>query len=159
MSTPISEKLVNYLSEIKLQSSKVMVDGYFHVNTVIDAFTKGEKSGSEKVLEDLKEQFMRASTQMFLYGGDFMRDMEKINFNLSGFYVNPFGFKFMVTTPLENTYNEEFIDTFYSLGETYEQKFKKEFGINMRILFIQDQNLNEDALRIDGFIKVANGEA
>ena len=159
MTTPISEKLVNYLSEIKIQSSKVMIDGYFHVNTVIDAFTEGEKSGSEKVLENLKEQFMRASTQMFLYGGDFMRDMEKKNFDLSGFYVNPFGFKFMVTTSTENTCNEDFIDTFYSIGENYEQKFKKEFGINMRILFIQDQNLNEDVLRIDGFIKVANGEA
>lgn len=159
MTTTPSEKLVNYLSEIKIQSSKVMIDGYFHVNTVIDAFTKGEKSGSEKVLEDLKEQFMRASTQMFLYGGDLMRDMEKKNFDLSGFYVNPFEFKFMVTTPVENTYNEDFIDTFYSIAETYEDKFKKEFGMDMRILFIQDQHLNEDVLKIDGFIKVANGEA
>ena len=31
--------------------------------------------------------------------------------------------------------------------------------MDMRILFIQDQHLNEDVLKIDGFIKVANGEA
>lgn len=158
MTTSNSDKLMNYLSEIKSQASNVMIDGYFHVNTVIDAFTKGEKSGAEQVLEELKEQFMRASTQMFLYGSDFMKEMEKKGFSLSGFYVNPFGFKFMITTSIENTCDEEFIDAFYETSANYEIKFKKEFGINMRLQFIQDQNLNEDVLRIDGFIKPANGE-
>lgn len=159
MTTSNSDKLMSYLSEIKNQASNVMIDGYFPVNAVIDAFTKGEKSGAEQVLEELKEQFMRASTQMFLYGNDFIKEMEKKGFSFSGFYVNPFGFKFMVTTSIENTCDENFIDVFYETSGNYECKFKSEFGINMRIQFIQDQNLNEDVLRIDGFIKPANGEA
>lgn len=159
MTTTSSEKLIKYLSEIKSQASKVMMDGYFPVNVVIDAFTKGEERGSEKVLDDLKEQFMRASTQMFLYGGDVLRDMQKHNLQNTGFYVNPFAFKFMITTAEANTYNEDFIDKFYSIVEIYEDKFKAEFDLDMRVSFIADDNLDEDSLLVDGFLKVANGEA
>jgi len=158
MSFTVSKKLKNYLTEIETQSSKVMLDGYFPVNAVIDAFTRGEESGSEKVMEGLKDRFVRASTQMFLYGGDIIKDLESKGYAISGFYVNPFSFKFMITTSLENTYNEVFIDEFYSITGAIEKKFKDEFKIGMRILFIPDVNLNEDELQIDGFLKVSNGD-
>lgn len=158
MSLTVSKKLKNYLNEIENQSSKVMVDGYFPANVVIDAFTRGEESGSEKVIEGLRERFVRASTQMFLYGADAIKILETKGYTVSGFYINPFAFKFMITTSVENTYNEEFIDDFYSVSGEFENKFKEEFNICMRILFIQDQGLNEQELQIDGFLKVSNGD-
>jgi len=158
MSTTISKNLRKYLSEIESKSSKVMLDGYFPVNAVIEAYEKGEKSGSEKVWEELKDKFVRASTQMFLYGGDVIKLLEEKNYEVSGFLVNPFAFKFMITTKLENTYNEDFIDDFYKISGEFEAKFKSEFSHTMRIMFIQDKDLNLDELQIDGFLKVSNGE-
>lgn len=158
MSATISKSLTKYLSQIETQSSKVRLDGYFPVNTVIEAYEKGEKSGTEKVWEELKNKFVRASTQMFLYGGDVIKLLEEKKYEVSGFLVNPFSFKFMITTKVENTYNEEFIDDFYKIAGEFETKFKSEFSQSMRIMFIQDQNLNLDELQIDGFLKVSNGD-
>lgn len=158
MSTTISRNLQKYLSQIETQSSKVRLDGYFPVNAVIEAYEKGEKSGTEKVWEELKDNFVRASTQMFLYGGDVIKRLEEKKYEVSGFLVNPFSFKFMITTKVENTYNEDFIDDFYTIADEFETKFKTEFSQSMRIMFIQDQNLNYDELQIDGFLKVSNGD-
>ncbi|MCT4151376.1 hypothetical protein HZP59_09035 [Elizabethkingia anophelis] len=154
MSTAISKNLQNYLQKIESSSSKVPVDGYFHIDHVIDAFSKGEQCGAEKALEKFKETFVRASTQMFLYGNDFIDDLVEKGYHISDYYVNPFDFKFMVTTPVENTYNEDFIYDFYKTSYIYEEKFKSEFNISMRILFIQDVELNESELKINGFINL-----
>ncbi|QCO45769.1 MULTISPECIES: hypothetical protein [Elizabethkingia] len=154
MSTTISKNLQNYLKKIESQSSKVPVDGYFHIDHVIDAFSKGEQYGVEKALEEFKENFVRATTQMFLYGNDFIKNLTEKGYSVSDYYINPFDFKFMVTTPVENTFNEDFIYAFYETSCFYEEKFKSEFNISMRILFIQDVELNESELKINGFINL-----
>lgn len=156
MSSVITKNLTTYLQQIEDQSRNVMIDGYFHVNHVIEAYNKGEESGSKKALEDLKDQFMRASTQMFLYGLDVMKGLEKNGFKTSQFYVNPFAFKFMITTPLENTFNEDFIESFFHLSNEIQNKFKDEFGMGMQLYFIQDSDINESELKTDGFLKVEN---
>lgn len=157
MSNVITKDLKSYLQKIEDKSTNVKLDGYFHVNYVIDAFTKGEESGSKKVLSDLKSRFTRASTQMFLYGMDLMSDLEKNGFSITGYFVNPFAFKFMVTTNVENTYNEDFIMSFYKFSNPLQEKFKNEFKLDVQFYFIQDENLNEDELKMDGFISIVNG--
>ena len=80
MSSVISKDLQNYLKTIETESKDVLIDGYFHVDYVIDAFKKGEENGGQKALENLKNKFTRASTQMFLYGIDLIRRLEEFNF-------------------------------------------------------------------------------
>ncbi|WP_348822663.1 hypothetical protein [Flavobacterium aestuarii] len=156
MSSVITKNLKTYLQQIEDQSQNVIMDGYFHVNHVIDAFNKGEEIGNKKAFEEIKDKLMRSSTQMFLYGLDVMKGLENAGFKTSQFFVNPFAFKFMLTTPLENTYNEEFIDKFFQLSNEIQNKFKQEFGIVMQLYFIQDSDINENELKTDGFLKVEN---
>lgn len=96
MSIVISKDLQNYLKTIETESKDVLIDGYFHVDYVIDAFKKGEENGGQKALEDLKNKFTRASTQMFLYGIDLISRLEEEGFTSEDFYVNPFAFKFQL---------------------------------------------------------------
>ena len=106
MSGAVSKDLQNYLKTIEEESKDSIRDGYFHVDYVIDAFQKGEENGKEKALENLKNKFTRASTQMFLYGIDLIRKLEEEGFNTKDFFVNPFAFKLLIVTQLENTFNE-----------------------------------------------------
>jgi hypothetical protein len=156
MSGAISKDLQNYLKTIEEESRDSLREGYFHVDYVIDAFQKGEENGKEKALENLKNKFTRASTQMFLYGIDLIRRLEEAGFNTNDFFVNPFAFKFLIITDLENTYNEDFISKFYQISFELEKKFTNEFGINAQYFFVQNENLNSNELKIDGFIKISN---
>lgn len=156
MSSVISKDLQNYLKTIETESKDVLIDGYFHVDYVIDAFKKGEENGGQKALEDLKNKFTRASTQMFLYGIDLIRRLEEKGFTTEAFYVNPFAFKFLVVTNLENTFNETFIEKFFEISFELQNKFKGEFGINAQYFFIQSDDLNTSELKVDGFLKVSN---
>lgn len=58
MPSVISKDLQNYLQTIEAESKDVLLDGYFHVNHVIDAFKKGEEKGGEKALAHLKNIFI-----------------------------------------------------------------------------------------------------
>ena len=156
MSSVISKDLQNYLKTIETESKAVLIDGYFHVDYVIDAFKKGEENGGQKALEDLKNKFTRASTQMFLYGVDLIRRLEEESFISDDFYVNPFAFKFLIVTNLENTFNEKFIEKFFQVSFELQNKFKEEFGINAQYFFVQSDKLNTTELKVDGFIKVSN---
>lgn len=156
MSSVISKDLQNYLKTIEAESKDVLIDGYFHVDYVIDAFKKGEENGGQKALEDLKNKFTRASTQMFLYGIDLIRRLEEESFISEDFYVNPFAFKFLVVTNLENTFDEKFIEKFFQVSFELQNKFKEEFGINVQYFFVQSDKLNTSELKVDGFIKVSN---
>jgi hypothetical protein len=156
MSSVISKDLQNYLKTIETESKDVLIDGYFHVDYVIDAFKKGEENGGQKALEDLKNKFTRASTQMFLYGIDLIRRLEEKGFITETFYVNPFAFKFLVVTNLENTFNETFIEKFFEFSFELQNKFKEEFGTNAQYFFVQNDNLNTSELKADGFLKVSN---
>jgi len=156
MSSVISKDLQNYLKTIEAESKDVLIDGYFHVDYVIDAFKKGEENGGQKALEDLKNKFTRASTQMFLYGIDLIRRLEEESFISEDFYVNPFAFKFLVVTNLENTFDEKFIEKFFQVSFELQNKFKEEFGINAQYFFVQSDKLNTSELKVDGFIKVSN---
>ena len=156
MSSVISKDLQNYLKTIETEAKNVLIDGYFHVDYVIDAFKQGEENGGQKALEDLKNKFTRASTQMFLYGIDLIRRLEEKGFITESFYVNPFAFKFLVVTNLENTFNESFVEKFFEVSFELQNKFKSEFGINAQYFFVQNDNLNMSELKVDGFLKVSN---
>lgn len=155
----LSKTLQKFLSEIENQSSKEILKGYYPADAVIDAFTKGEESGAKKAFDDFKDQYVSKVTQIILDGTNLMRDLMKKGHEISGFYLNPSQLCFMITTPIENTYNEAFIDDFYALAQKYEQDFFEQYQSFMRLKFIQDSGLNTEALRIDGFITVANGAA
>ena len=156
MSSVISKDLQNYLKTIEIESKDVLSDGYFHVDYVIDAFKKGEENGGQKALEGLKNKFTRASTQMFLYGMDLIRRLEEKGFATEDFFVNPFSFKFLVITKVENTFDENYIEKFFETSFDLQNKFKVEFGINAQYYFVQNDNLNASELKSDGFLKVSN---
>lgn len=156
MSSVISKDLQNYLKTIETESNDVLTDGYFHVDYVIDAFKKGEQNGGQKALEDLKNKFTRASTQMFLYGVDLIRRLEEHGYTSEDFYVNPFAFKFMVISKTTHTFDENFIEKFFEISFELQNKFKEEFGINAQYFFVQNENLNTSELKIDGFLKVSD---
>ena len=156
MST-ISPNLEKYINDISDKSSKVQLDGYYHVDAVIDAFNKGEENGRESVIERLREKLIRDSTKMFLYCTDVYSKLTKNGFDLKGFYINPFGFKFIVVTTSSNTINEDFISAFYELVFEAENKFSTDTNAGMHISFISEDNLNEHELNIDGYFKMSNG--
>lgn len=49
MSSVISKDLQNYLKTIETESKEVLIDGYFHVDYVIDAFQKEKKMEVKKL--------------------------------------------------------------------------------------------------------------
>lgn len=156
MTAELSTKLQKYLTEIDSQSSKVRLDGYYPANAVIDAFSKGEDSGAAKATEDFKDGFIRATMQMFLYGTDVVKILEEKQFPISGAFINPFRFKVLLATEQKNTWDDNFIELFYDQAFIYEDKFCSEFGKRMHISFIQDNDLNEDELKSDGYIWANN---
>lgn len=149
-----SNDLKNYLQFIENKSINVLKEGYYHVDQVIDAFQKGEEIGNQKALEKLNNQFIRTTTQMFLYGLDLIRLLEEKGYSTTDFYVNPYTYKFIVVTELANTFDEEYIDSFFSIAFSKQQKFKDEFGVDAQYLFVENEGINIEELQTDGFIKV-----
>lgn len=150
----MNQNLQTYLKEIEDKSSRVMKEGFYPVNVVIDAFAKGEEYGLEKFRDEIESSFIRKATQMFLYGTDAYRDLVKKGYSILGAFVNPFDFKFVIITEQENTYNETFIEDFYGITAGYETKFQTEFSQMMRILFLHNNGLDEETLISEGFIKL-----
>lgn len=159
MHTGISLDLQQYLAKIEDQSINKKMEGYFPIDIVIDAFEKGEESGAEKVMRELKESFVRKTSQLFLYSVNMSMKLMKKGYDISAFYINPFRFKVILATPVENTYNEDFINDFYDLSYAYTERFREDFDSSMEMMFIRNTNINEEALEVDGFMKVNNGEA
>lgn len=157
MSGTISKELQSYLKTIESESRDAIIEGYFHVDYVIDAFKKGEKHGGQKALDNLRYKFTRASTQMFLYGIDLIQKLSESGFKTENFFVNPFSFKFLVVTALENTYSEDFIDLFFETATELEERFMQEFDIQAHYLFVQDEGLNSSEILADGFIQTTHG--
>ncbi|GAA5092630.1 hypothetical protein GCM10023210_21840 [Chryseobacterium ginsengisoli] len=155
MSQAISTDLLKYISDIEEKSSKVPLDGYYHIDDVIEAFNRGEKNGRDEVVEHIRQKLLRDSTQMFLYSTKFVNDIRKDGYEVGGAYVDPFRFKFIVVTLPENTVNEDFINKFYNNVFKIEKKFKEETNSNMHISFISNNNINEDELFIDGYLKIS----
>lgn len=155
----INPNLQQYLATIGEQSINEKLEGYFSVDVVIDAFTKGEEMGREKALQSFREAFVRKSTQVFLYGVNLGEGLEKKGYKISGFYINPFSFKVIIATDVENTYSEDFVRDFYALSYDYQERFKRDFDSSMDMMFIRDRGVDEKALEIDGFVKVNNGKA
>lgn len=155
----LNQDLQQFLAKIETQAINKKLEGYFPIDTVINAFVKGEETGAEKVIQDLKEDFVRKSSQLFLYGIGLSNGLMKKGYEVSAFYINPFRFKVIIATPLKNTHNEDFIDTFYELSYAYQDRFMLDFDSSIEMMFIRNEDINEKALEVDGFMKVINGEA
>ncbi|AJH16406.1 hypothetical protein [Myroides profundi] len=149
-----SKDLQNYLQFIETKSIDSLKEGYFHVDHVIDAFQKGEEMGSQKTLEKLKDKFVRTTTQMFLYGLDLIHLLEEKGYKTVDFYVNPYTYKFIVVTELENTFNEGYINTFFTIAYDKQKRFKDDFGTEAHYLFVENEGLNTEELKADGFINI-----
>lgn len=157
--TTLSKTLQKVFTEIEDQYSKDLLKGYYPADAVIHAFTKGEEIGAQKSIADFKDQQINQILRVILDGLNLTRDMEEKGHKVSGFYINPAQLCYMITTPVENTYNEDFIDEFYTLSQKYEDAFFEQYKTYMRLKFIQDSGLDEDMLRADGFLNLSNGAA
>lgn len=156
MSNVISKNLRSYLDQIDQHASAEKIEKYFHINHVIDAYNKGEEDGKKNTYENIFDKFTRASTQIFFYGQDVITTLGSNGFNVSDVYVNPFQFKLLLTTNIENTFNEDFISCFYSKTHELETKFRDDFNFCAVFMFMQNENINEDELKADKYFKISS---
>lgn len=154
MTTESQLKIEEYLQTVKDQISLVELDGYLPANAIIDAFNKGEKHGEAKVLNKLKDEFINNITQHFLYSLNIYNGLCEKNFEIFSIYISPVSRDTIYVTTIENTVNDNFIDYFYELVFDFESRFLKDNKSHLQFSFIGNENIDEEQLACDHYIKV-----
>lgn len=154
MSTESQLKIEEYLQTVKDQISLVELDGYLPANVIIDAFSKGEEHGEAKVLRKLKDEFINNITQHFLYSLNIYNSLCEKKFEIDSIYISPVSRDTIYVTSVQNTVDDDFIDSFYDLVFDFESRFLKDNKSHLQFSFIGNENIDDDQLACDQYIKV-----
>lgn len=159
MSTASRIKIEEFLDSVRDQIKHEKLDGYLPVNTIIDAFTKGEKHGEEKVFEFINNNITNQLAQHFLYTESIFKSLIDKKYGIDTFYISGVNRKTIFLTSEENTTNDEFINFFYTLAFDFEGRFFKDYQSSIHFSFIADSNIDENELECDNFIKFSLNNA
>lgn len=152
----------DYLLEHSIEAKKTKVNElYYHINVVIDAYTKGyndgEKSAKKEITDLLinkaKERFIEKANQVYLSTKSLVEIFSKNNFNVEKIYLNVFHHspKVILSVEDELLLDDIFVEFAYSKIHEIQCSFHTLFESTLDISLISPTDLEEGLLRQDGF--------
>lgn len=160
--TPSNSDLFHkYLDTCKGEVKSKSSEGYYHVNVVAEAYTRGfsdgKQSGQSEFMELLIskeiEKFTQKANQIYILSKNVISLLLENKFEVSGLYINlsPNRPSVIISVANEFLNDDNFVEIAYS--KVYENKkiFTKLFNEPLDIGFISSDNLDEDLLKEDGF--------
>lgn len=159
--TSNSDLFYKYLDTCKGEVKSRSTEGYYHVNVVAEAYSKGfsdgKKSGKSEYLKLIVsneiEKFTQKANQIYILSKNIISFLKERKFDVSGLYINLSPSRPSVIISVTNEFlNEDaFVESAYS--KVYENKniFTKLFNEPLDIGLLSSDNLDEDLLKEDGF--------
>ena len=156
--TELFQKYISqYKDEVKHESS----ENYFHVDVVLDAYSKGlsdgkaigEKDFMTKLVKNQIEKFVQKSNQIYILSQNIISTLNKEGYKVSALYIDitPNRPSVILTVSNDLLLNDEFVKLSYSkLFENREMYFKL-FDEMLDIGLVSADNLDTDLLTADGF--------
>ncbi len=165
MSTKIpagnSELFYKYLDTCKGEVKSRSTEGYYHVDVVAEAYTKGfsdgKKSGKNEFLKLIVsneiERFVQKANQIYILSKNVISFLKDKKFNVSGLYINLSPSRPSVIISVSNEFlnDDSFVETAYSKVHDNKKIFSELFNEPLDIGFISNDSLEEALLKEDGF--------
>lgn len=128
-------------------------NGYFPVDTVLDAYVKGIEQGNKNSLEKAREVFYEKSKELENALNNVVKTLNDNGISPSTVFLshNLSESKMMFIVPKESFYSEVFVDTIYP--KTYKIKEEaSEKGVMLQVNFIhQSDDIDFGLIEADGF--------
>lgn len=161
-----SDLFHNYLHSLKDEVQTNATDGYYHVNVVAEAYSKGlsdgKKLGKEEffntIISDEIEKFTQKANQIYILSKRTISFLKEQKFDAKGLYINLRPSRSSVIISVDNSILND--DKFVEIGyqNLFESKkiFEKLFNESLDIGFMSNDNLDENLLKEDGFGYIEN---
>jgi len=156
-----SDLFNKYLDTCKGEVKSKSSEGYYHVNVVAEAyskgFTDGKQSGQSEFMELLIsneiEKFTQKANQIYILSKNVMSLLKENKFDASGLYINLSPNRPSVIISVSNEFlnDDNFVEIAYSKVFENKKIFTKLFNEPLDIGFLSNENLDEDLLKEDGF--------
>lgn len=156
-----SDLFHKYLDTCKGEVKSKSSEGYYHVNVVAEAyskgFTDGKQSGQSEFMELLIsneiEKFTQKANQIYILSKNVISLLKENKFDVSGLYINLSPNRPSVILSVSNEFlnDDNFVEIAYSKVFENKKIFTKLFNEPLDIGFLSNENLDEDLLKEDGF--------
>ena len=150
-----------YLDNCKEAVRSNPSEGYYHVNVVAEAYNQGFSDGKKSAKKDFTafvvaqeiEKFAHRANQIYILSKNLINHLKEQGFQAKGLFIN-LSFKnpsaiIVVTNMLLN--NDEFVEKAYAKMFINKNIFFELFHQTLDTGFIANDNLDEAALKADGF--------
>lgn len=156
-----SELFHKYLDTCKGEVKSKSAEGYYHVNVVAEAYSKGFSDGKESgqtefmdlLISNEIEKFTQKANQIYILSKNVISYLKENKFDVAGLYINLSPIKPSVIVSISNDFlnDDAFVELAYQ--KIYENKkiYAKLFNEPLDIGFVSDDNLDEGLLKADGF--------
>ncbi|MFN8363426.1 MAG: hypothetical protein U0T85_07490 [Cloacibacterium normanense] len=152
----------DYLLEHSVEAKKTKANElYYHINVVIDAYTKGYNDGeksAKKEITDLiinkaKEKFIEKANQVYLSTKSLVDIFSKNGYTVEKIYLNVFHYSPKVIVSINDNLllNDDFVEFAYSKIHDIQCSFHTLFQSTLDISLISPTDLEEKLLMQDGF--------
>lgn len=156
-----SDLFHSYLHSLKDEVQTNATDGYYHVNVVAEAYSKGlsdgKKLGKEEffntIISDEIERFTQKANQIYILSKRTISFLKKQDFDAKALFLNLRPNRPSVIISLEDSTlnNDTFVEIAYQNLFESKKIFEKLFNESLDIGFMGNDNLDENLLKEDGF--------
>lgn len=156
-----SDLFYEYLDTCKGEVKSKSTEGYYHVDIVAEAYSKGFSDGKQSgqiefmdlIISKEIEKFTQKANQIYILSKNTISYLEKNEFKLSGLYINLTPTRPGVIISVSDKYlnDDAFVEMAYA--KIFENKniFNKLFDSPFDIGLLSSDSLNEELLKADGY--------
>lgn len=156
-----SDSFYKYLDTCKGEVKSRSTEGYYHVNVVAEAYSKGfsdgKKSGKNEfiklIISKEIEKFTQKSNQIYILSKNVISLLIEKDFIVSGLHIKLDNNRpsVIISIPNEFLNNDSFVEIAYSQVHDNKNIFTKLFNEPLDIGFLSSENLDDNLLKDDGF--------
>lgn len=161
ITTSNSDLFNKYLDNCKGEVKSRSAEGYYHVDVVAEAYSKGFSDGKqsgktefmELIISNEIEKFTQKANQIYILSKNFISFCEKNSYKLTALYINldPSRPSVILSVADEYLNTDLFVEKAYSKLFEYKKIFNKLFNEHLDIGLISSNSLDEKLLKADGY--------
>ena len=156
-----TELFSKYLDSCKEGVKSKSTEGYYHVNVVAEAYTRGFSDGKQlgksefmdSIISAEIEKFTQKANQIYILSKKFVSYILESGYTLTGLYIKlrmnrPV---VIVSVPDVQLNDDAFVVTAYSKLHEFKNIFNGLFGDHLDFGLVSSDSLNEKLLKEEGF--------
>lgn len=163
---PRSDLFQNYLQSHQEDVKFKQTEGYYHVDVVADAYSKGfaqgfddgKQEGKEDIISLLKTRYLdifkKKANQVYILGTNIIEEVKKENFSPKAIFIDLFAVspRILVSVETELLLNDNFNHLIYAEIQKAQNIYAQLFGNDfLDIGVVDSSNLDLACLKAEGF--------